>query len=93
MTTQTIDHELIAITNECREGLLAQLKANGLDPFSFYAWALAKDLEQEAADGGIGVQILLDDEIEILYDDAVTQTRMLYEEVTRQLKNMGHHIA
>lgn len=86
------DHGLIAIQTECREQLLAQLKANGLDPFTFYAWALARDLEAEAAEGGISVKPLLDDETEVRLDDAVSFERQLMEAVSDQLKQLGHHL-
>lgn len=86
----TINHEEIAIVTECREQLLAQLKANGLDPFTLYAWALARDLETEAAGGGISPFVLLNDETECRLDDAVSFERQLMEEVGKQLDGLGY---
>lgn len=88
-----INHELIAIQTECREQLLAQLKANGLDPFTFYAWALARDIEQHAADEeDISVSDALLDELECRIDDARAYERDLMAEVVGQLRQLGHEI-
>lgn len=86
------NHELIAIQTECREQLLAQLKANGLSPFAFYAWALARDIEAEAAEEGLPAKGLLGLEVDCQMDDPAASVRALYEEVADQLRQLGHDI-
>lgn len=88
----TTDHELIAIQTECREQLLAQLKANGLDPFTFYAWALARDIETEASECGHSVNIGLNEEVDCRMDDPSSFERQLMAEVAAQLKGLGHEV-
>jgi len=86
------NHELIAIQTECREQLLAQLKANGLDPFTFYAWAQARDLEDQAAQDGISVSVLYREDTDAKLDEPSDEVRIMADEVRRQLIDLGHEI-
>ena len=86
------DHQLITIQTECREQLLAQLKANGLDPFTFYAWALARDIEAKASKNGESVEDALLDELDCRIDDARSYERDLMAEVRDQLRQLGYSI-
>lgn len=90
--------ELTAIQLECRNQLLAQLKANGLDPWSFYAWAMACDMvdsaKKQADEDGepMSVQGTWAVEASCLFEDSREEAEALMVEVASQLRQMGHSI-